>query len=280
MENLDEIDYLAIGHVVRDLVGEGFRPGGTALFAAITATKLGYKVGVVTSTNDPQLLKTLQDNNISAYIVPTTSSTTFENIDRGNTRIQKIIDVASPIRVEHIPEKWRKTPIVHLGPVAQELDTAISEIFPPEAFIGITPQGWLRKWDSANMVSFQPWKKDNEILTRASVVIISPEDFDGNNKEFRKMVANAPFAVVTLGDNGALLYHEGKKGEHFPARPTQVADLTGAGDIFAAAFFIRFFETSDYRQACKFANIVASLSIEDEGIKGIPTRDKAESFLT
>ena len=279
MENIGSIDYLVIGHVVRDIAGKGFRSGGTATFAAITAKNLGYKVGVVTSTNDPQLLEAFRDNDISVHVVPTKSSTIFDNAYRGAARTQKILSVASLIEAKHVPEKWKRAPIVHLGPVAQELSTTISEIFPPEALIGITPQGWLRKWDSNNLISFQPWEKANEVLRKASVVITSPEDFGGDNKELQKIVVNATTVVVTLAEEGALLYQEGKQKECFPSRPAKAIDPTGAGDVFAAAFLIRLFETNDHRQACRFANIVASLSTEGKGIKGIPNRDTVEATL-
>ena len=50
-----EIEYLVVGHVCVDLVGEdrpGPRPyvlGGSATYAALTARNLGQRVGVLTS---------------------------------------------------------------------------------------------------------------------------------------------------------------------------------------------------------------------------------------
>ena len=64
MEIFEAIDYLVIGHVVRDISGNSFQPGGTVTFAAITASKLGYKVGVVTSTSDLKLLEVFKKYNM------------------------------------------------------------------------------------------------------------------------------------------------------------------------------------------------------------------------
>ena len=42
-------DFVAIGHVTLDHFGEATRPGGAALYAAITAHRLGLSVGLLTS---------------------------------------------------------------------------------------------------------------------------------------------------------------------------------------------------------------------------------------
>src|SRR5439155_11727791 len=42
-------DFVAIGHVTLDRVGDATRPGGAALYAAVTAHRLGLSVGLLTS---------------------------------------------------------------------------------------------------------------------------------------------------------------------------------------------------------------------------------------
>jgi sugar/nucleoside kinase (ribokinase family) len=51
-------------------------------------------------------------------------------------------------------------------------------------------------------------------------------------------------------------------------------DPTGAGDVFAAAFFINLFETNDAWASARFANQVAALSITRIGLAGIPTAEE------
>ena len=46
---LGQIDYLAIGHISVDIFDKRYVLGGTASFAALTARKLGQRVGVLTS---------------------------------------------------------------------------------------------------------------------------------------------------------------------------------------------------------------------------------------
>ncbi|MCH7541998.1 hypothetical protein IH981_04470 [Patescibacteria group bacterium] len=127
---------------------------------------------------------------------------------------------------------------------------------------------------------YRPWKKATEVLSKAKVVIISPEDVGGNERNIQKITLDVPYTVVTLAEKGSRLHQKSSEGEHFPTRPAKVVDPTGAGDVFAAAFFIRLFETGDPRWSCQFANIAASLSVEGQGIERIPVREQIESILS
>jgi sugar/nucleoside kinase (ribokinase family) len=46
-------------------------------------------------------------------------------------------------------------------------------------------------------------------------------------------------------------------------------DPTGAGDVFAAAFFVRLTQTGDPWKAARFANRLATASITLEGVGGL-----------
>jgi sugar/nucleoside kinase (ribokinase family) len=56
-------------------------------------------------------------------------------------------------------------------------------------------------------------------------------------------------------------------------------DATGAGDIFAAAFFARLHQTRDPWEAARFATNLASHSVTRVGLSGIPTREEVEGCL-
>ncbi|PYM89262.1 MAG: hypothetical protein DME08_25690, partial [Candidatus Rokuibacteriota bacterium] len=45
-------DFVAVGHVTLDHFGNDVRPGGAALFAAVTAHRLGLSAGILTSHGD------------------------------------------------------------------------------------------------------------------------------------------------------------------------------------------------------------------------------------
>jgi sugar/nucleoside kinase (ribokinase family) len=54
---------------------------------------------------------------------------------------------------------------------------------------------------------------------------------------------------------------------------------TGAGDIYAAAFFFRLYTTRDPWEAARFATSLASFSITRSGLAGIPTQEEIQACL-
>jgi sugar/nucleoside kinase (ribokinase family) len=64
------------------------------------------------------------------------------------------------------------------------------------------------------------------------------------------------------------------------AYPAVERDPTGAGDVFAAALLVRYYETRHPIEAAQFAAVVAAASVEGLGISTIPDRATIESRLT
>lgn len=130
--------YLAFGHLAKDLTPTGARLGGTVAYAALTAQALGYPAGIVTAHAQDVDLSALAEVALAA--LPSSASTTFENIYEPAGRTQFIRAQAAPLSAEAIPAAWRAAPILHLAPLAQELAAASVGAF-QSAFIGLTPQG-------------------------------------------------------------------------------------------------------------------------------------------
>ena len=120
-------------------------------------------VGIVTSVGRDAPLQAL--NGIQIVNIPTEYSTVFENIYTENGRKQTLHHQAALINYEHIPQLWRNAPIVHLAPIAQELDVKLAEQF-PFSLVGVTPQGWMRGWDENGKVFATAWENSNQVLGR------------------------------------------------------------------------------------------------------------------
>ncbi len=280
---LKEIDYLVIGHVTKDILpgtGKTSRPftiGGTVTYASLTARNLGLRVGVVTSAQDDFPFLPLYGG-VTVHRVPAPTTTTFKNIYHADgSRAQFISDVAATITAQDIPPEWRAAPIVHLGPLNQEVSPELVSLF-PSSLIGVTPQGWLRQWDTQGRVSYCDWQKANAVLNRADVLIFSAADVENKTARVNDLVTRARIAVLTQNSRGATVYQQ-QKPRRYPARPATEVDSTGAGDVFAAAFLVRLHEMRDISQAAYFANVTASLSIEKQGVAGIPARPVVEDEL-
>jgi len=273
--SLEPVDYLVIGHVAHDLTPQGPRLGGTAAYSALTARALGLRVGVVTASGLETSLAPLND--ISVVSLESPQSTTFENIYTAHGRIQYLRAHAERIDINRVPESWRHASIIHLGPIANEMDAVLPEDFSP-ALIGLTPQGWMRQWDAESRVSSTEWTNADFALARAGAVVISRDDVAGNDELIEHMAHQTRVLAVTEGPAGAVLFWNGDR-RRFLAPEVPEVDATGAGDIFAAAFFIRLFTTRDPWEATRFATLVASRSVTRLGLDGIPTPREIEECI-
>jgi hypothetical protein len=280
-------DLLAIGHATRDLLPDGgWRLGGGVTFAALTALRLGARPAVVTS-GTPEVaaaLAALLPSDGALALVAADDATTFENVYASGTRRQHLRGRAEALTLDAVPERWRGAPMVLLAPLAQEIAVEFAGAF-PGALLAATPQGWLRRWRADGAVYPGPFDVAPDVLPHVEALILSREDLlpppgfgiaglrvteaDAQIVAWAKVV---PVVVVTRGAQGADLYLDGRPPESFPGYPAREVDPTGAGDVFAAAFLLRLHETGDARAAVDFANRVAALSVEGEGVHAIPTR--------
>ncbi|HET9912896.1 MAG TPA: PfkB family carbohydrate kinase [Anaerolineales bacterium] len=270
--SLEPVDYLVIGHVAHDLAPEGPRLGGTAAYSALTARALGVRVGVVTAAGPETSLAPLND--ISVVSLESPRSTTFENIYNEHGRIQYVRSQATRIDFERVPHNWQRASIIHLGPIANEVDTTLPTGFSPALF-GLTPQGWMRQWGADGRISRRQWENADAALQRAGAVVISREDVNGDDELIEHMAHQTRVLAVTEAAAGAVLYWNGDR-RRFRAPKVKEVDATGAGDVFAAAFFVRLLATRDPWEATRFATLIASRSITRVGLDGIPTPSEIE----
>lgn len=260
------IDYLAIGHIAQDVTPGGVRLGGTVAYAALTAHALGLRAGVITAAAPDAVMEGLE--HIAVYRLPSERSTVFENRYTPAGRTQTLHARAEPITLRSVPAEWRTANIVHLAPIANEVDYALVRHF-PGAFIGITPQGWMRQWDANGLVTRGEWAGADSLLRSASAVVLSLEDVSGDWERVERWADLARVFAVTQGAEGATVYAGGDR-RHFPAPDVEVADATGAGDVFAAAFFARLWRTGNLWQAAESAVALASRSVTRVGLDGVP----------
>ena len=273
--SLEAVEYLAIGHVAHDLTANGARLGGTVAYSALTARALGMNVGIVTSVGNETPLDAL--DGIPVISINSPHSTTFENIYTDHGRVQYLRAQAARIGFDSVPASWRNASIIHLGPIANEMDSSLPNEFSP-SLLGVTPQGWMRRWDSDGRVSRSEWTNSEMLLQQANAVVISREDVNGDNELIEQMAHQTRMLVVTEGAEGCVLHWNGDR-RRFRAPEVEEVDATGAGDIFATAFFIRLFNTRDPWEAARFATLLASHSVTRVGLDGIPTQPEIESCL-
>jgi len=265
--------FLVIGHVCRDLHEGGHRLGGTAAYASFTAQRLGFRAAALTSSAETDLAYLLPGVDICN--LPSSVTTTFQNMYSRGTRQQRLHAVASEIQPPDMPPDWLHTPVVLLGPIVHEIAPSFATAF-QGSLVGINPQGWMRQWDARGRVSPVIWDGD-ALEGLAQVVVLGESDLKPGQR-LEGWLEWVPVLLVTQSEQGALMRYGGD-WYRVPAYSAQEVDPTGAGDVFAAAFLVRYHETGDPYASALFASCAAAVSVEGLGLEAIPSRRQVKARM-
>ncbi len=264
--------YLAVGHVTLDI--DESRPaepklGGTVVYAAGTAARLGWQAAVATrSTQRNELASLLPGVDIAGR--PTPRDTRFaHSYDAVGNRSQRVLDRAADIGVADLPSAWLDPDVLHVGPVLDEVSAAtVADV--RASFVGLTVQGWLRHAAQDGTIHVRAQSVPHAILARADGIVLSEEDLAPDMRDWpRRTVRPGRWVAVTGGMNGATLWID-EACLHQPAFPAAAVDPTGAGDVFAAILFLRMASGASAREALRDAAAGAAWSVEHRGPDGLP----------
>jgi hypothetical protein len=269
-------DFVAVGHVTLDRFGDGVRPGGAALYAALTAHRLGLSAGILTSHADDFPLDLLPPQ-IEVVTVPAVQTTTFEHRQNGDRRELRVTTAALPLGVDAVPEDWREAPIVLLAPVLNEVDPLLATAF-GDASLGAAAQGWLRGLGPEGAITPTSWAPPDFLLGRLQALFLSREDIGADVGGAVEIFQRVPVGALTAGDAGALLFVNGERYEVRP-HPAREVDGTGAGDVFAAAFLIDYHLAGNPWDAAALAACAGALTVQGEGPTAIPDRAAVDAAL-
>jgi sugar/nucleoside kinase (ribokinase family) len=277
---------VVIGHICADMLPDGTAVlGGTALYSALAAVSLGWRVGVLTRGAYGRKIGDIDVPSLDPYagmmsliVQESDTPTVFVNEYRAGRREQTVPKWAGPIDLRGLPPHWRNAKVLHLGPIAQEIDMKQTGGLTP-GFLGVTPQGWMREWNNpTNRVKLNHLRIIPELIGRIDGVIVSEEEIS-LSRDTVDHVGARRLAVITRGEWGARVMFGGQHQE-LPGYKVDAKDLTGAGDVFAASFFIKATDrTVSAVNAARFANAVAALSLRGVGPTMIPTLEEVNEFL-
>jgi len=273
-------DFLVVGHLVQDKVAGGYRLGGTAAYASLTAHRLGLRTAILTRAAADLDLSSLPPD-IEVHRLPSPQTTVFENIYSGGHRTQYVWARAKAIAASDVPPELAAARIVLLGPVVAEVEDEVARCF-ERSLVAVGAQGWLRTFAADGRVGqLSPRQWQPLLLLRHSrALFVSEEDLPPAETEetLARWTAQVPILFFTLGYRGSRLWSDGR-WQNVAAFPAREVDPTGAGDVFAAAFLARYLETDDVAQASLFAAAAAAVSVEAVGTAGAPSRAEVEERL-
>ncbi len=124
----------------------------------------------------------------------------------------------------------------------------------------------------------QNGRRPPSCCSASGAAVISIEDVGGDESRIDELAAASRILAVTEGENGTRLFWNGDV-RRFRPPAVNVVDTTGAGDIFAAAFFVRLLTTRDPWEAARFATVLSAHSVTRPGFEGIPTPDEIKDCM-
>jgi sugar/nucleoside kinase (ribokinase family) len=263
---------LALGHVTFDRTPGGDVLGGSVSYAALTAQRLGWNAAVLTvAGHDFDPARELPG--IECFLTRGAATTRFQNVHAAEgQREQHLLARAADVSPELLPDAWRAPEVLLLAPVAGELGPGLVERFEAEV-VGAIAQGFVRGTDVNGKVRPIPWADPRGDLAGVHVLFLSEHDLAFPEREIEALQELVPIVALTRGWRGLTLVTREARYE-VPSLPREERDPTGAGDVFAAAFLLRYHESLDPLEAAAFAACAASCAVEGPGTSTLGDRDE------
>ena len=265
---------LALGHVSRDRRPGGDVLGGSVTYGALAARSLGWEAAILTSAG-PDFEPERELPGLPVFVRRSPATTRFVNeYDEDGTRHQVVTARAGDVDLEALPASWHDPEVLLLGPIVGELCGVRAPAL-EAGCVGAIAQGYVRVIDADGLVSAREWVRPDRDLPGVHVLFLSEHDLPDAEARARDLLALVPIVALTRGWRGVTLLT--RQGRHeIPSLPRPEVDPTGAGDVFAAGFLVRYQETGDPLEAAAFAACTASCVVEGVGTSTLGDRDEVQ----
>ncbi|KOH43430.1 carbohydrate kinase family protein [Sunxiuqinia dokdonensis] len=261
---------LCIGEVLWDRLPSGAKPGGAPMNVALHLNAIGQDASIVSRIGHDQPgqeLKTfLENSGLSTEFIqldeklPT--SEVLVHLDENNNATYEICEPVAWDNLqltESLAEKAKKSGVLVYGSLAsrhQQTRQTILKLLDGDALKLIDVN--LRKpYDRRELVEPLLEKADIIKLNDDELLVFAAWHGKQNldEKELTQWLAGqyrASLVCVTKGENGALLFCEGRFHDH-PGFKINAIDTVGAGDAFLAGLIAALFDQKNYDEALAFA---------------------------
>jgi 1D-myo-inositol 3-kinase len=288
-------DYTTLGHVTVDVMADGTRrPGGGAFYSALQAARLGLRTLILTQGSPPEIEDLLAPfaGELELLIRPAARSTALATSGTGGERRQRLLswagEIAADVQVD--------AAILHLAPVARETP---SRWRGRTAFVGLTPQGLTRAWPAEGGELRQIALDPSHLPARCDAIVLGererascasllrhvggappPAATHAGRPSARPPHTSRPVIAVTAACAATQLHTPGAAVGAVPVPAIDdVVDDLGAGDVFAAAFFVALHEGAEPEQAARVGHAAAAVRIGAGGPGAVGHRAEIEARL-
>jgi len=257
-------DYTTVGHVTIDVLEDGStQPGGAAFYSALQAARQGLSAQIVTRGNEREIeeLLGLYRDELELRIQPARQTTTLQTSGHGESRSQRVLAWAGAIAEDLDFD----TSILHLAPVARETPTRWRG---GAGFLGLTPQGLAREWSGPRerVSGCTPARSAVLVAERCDALVLSEHEQGFCRRLVQRASDAGAIVAITAGERpNTILLPDGRSLELTVAAIQAPVDDLGAGDVFAAAFFIALADGRSAVEAAGLGNAAAAQRIVGRG---------------
>jgi sugar/nucleoside kinase (ribokinase family) len=299
-------DYTTVGHVTCDVLADESiekegpsspasgrlrhplerRPGGTAFYSALQAARLGLRTLILTRGVPAEIERLLAPyrEELELRVLPAEHTTTLQTVGNGLERRQRLLAWAGPIEGPIEVD----TAILHFAPVARETPPAwhgarrlhADDLASSRAeLVGLTPQGLVREWDAAGEMVLVPLRPE-QLPDRCDALVLSERERECCAGWPARAASGGAVVAITAGAEPTELNLPDGTFLHIPVPPIAApVDDLGAGDVFAATFFIALHEGLPPARAAAFAGAAAAVRVAGAGPDAIGDRAAIEARL-
>lgn len=273
------------------IIGKKFftNPGGKGANQAVAAARLNGKVVFIAKVGDDlfgeQAIETYQKEGIDAQYISQeqggVSGVALINVDAQGENTIVVApganNLLSEADVERAGEAFAEAEIF-LTQLEIPLETVVSLALRVGALgkkliLNPAPARSLPPELLANLYMITPNETEAKQLTGVQVNSAAT----AHEAALKLRSSGVEVVIITLGERGAYL-HSADFSELIPAPAVQAIDTTAAGDTFNGALAVALSEGTDLREAVRFANHCAAISVTREGAQAaIPYRKELTS---
>lgn len=257
-------------------------PGGKGANQAVAAARLGEKVYMIGCVgNDAygsMMLDTLKENGVNtdyvsvldneatgtAHIILAEGDNSIIVLKGANDKVDKnVVDSAFDIiKTSSLVMLQHEIPMDTIGYIIDRCyEEGIPVMLNPAPYMDI-PEEWIEK-----VTYLTPNEHEAALM------------FEGMDRD-EILKAHAGKVIMTVGKEG-VVYGDGDDVVHVSGFTVSTVDTTGAGDTFNGAFAAARCDRLPLKEAVRFANAAAALSVQKIGAQGgMPWRSEVEEMLS
>lgn len=239
-----------IGHITLDKIitprHTAYMPGGTAFYFGHAMSHIGsedFLLVTALATSERQAVDDLRNEGIKVKVLPSLNSVYFENTygENSNNRTQRVLAKADPFTIDGLKDV--EASIFHLGTLlADDFSLDVLKYLSTKGRVSIDAQGYLREVRGENVFAVD-WDEKEEALAHVDILKANEKEMevltgltDPRDAAIRLAEMGVQEVVLTLGDQGSLIYADGIFHEIPAYPPVDVVDATGCGDTYMAGY--------------------------------------------